>query len=125
MMTAKDLAELPGRSESTKLKTLYDTLNQKYFGGALPGTRPPFSTSTIYFLIWLMRWATRERITFGGWIIGIDQRLQEFENILEILLLHEMIYVELGTDSHGSEFRERFRMLVSVGAFDTPFIGVD
>jgi hypothetical protein len=36
MLTAKDLAQLPGRSESPKLKALYDDLNAKYFAGALP-----------------------------------------------------------------------------------------
>ena len=125
MLTVNDLAMLPGRIIAAELKNLYDTLNNKYFAGALPS-----NTVTVFFdhhlyphLGHAMAHAGRDH--FGAWIIGIDDRLRDFENVVEILLLHEMIHVELGTEEHGSSFQARFRALVEAGAFDGPFSGVD
>jgi hypothetical protein len=62
---------------------------------------------------------------YGSWIVGIDARFEELDNLLENLLLHEMIHVELAGEGHGPNFKARFRALAVAGAFDCSFIGLD
>ena len=108
---------------SRGLTFAYHTINRKYFEGRLPNlevyyepmrlqkNRGGMCTTSGYTAI-----AKGGRILF----IAINDKLRKFEDLAELVLLHECIHVKypLDPDDHGPRFQKERRRLIVAGAID-------
>lgn len=104
-----------------ELQQLFDTLNQKCFGGELPKVRIQLSKARTY--LGQLGYKRRRKL-FGGWeyydyVIRISFRLEHTEEEITDTLLHEMIHLYISvkhlkdTSTHGKIFRQMMKEINS------------
>lgn len=101
------------------LQSLYRRYNKKFFDGKLPADIPiKFVDMSATNQGGLCTTVASEGLVLH--VIYLDSTFREYDNLLKLFLLHEMVHVQIpaldGQDPHGKEFDDGMMRLCFRGA---------